>query len=118
MKVIRKGEGSKQDNTANPMVMGGKVVRENLVADSPHINFGVVSFAKGARNKFHTHTSDQILFVTSGVGIVATEKEQVTVRTGDTVWVPAGERHWHGATPDSEFAHAVIVTPDSKTQAV
>jgi hypothetical protein len=30
------------------------------------------------------------------------------VRAGDTVWCPPGERHWHGAAPDSFMAHTAI----------
>ena len=32
----------------------------------------------------------------------------VSVSAGDTVWVPAGERHWHGAAPDSFMTHTAI----------
>ncbi len=27
---------------------------------------------------------------------------------GDTVYAPAGERHWHGAAPDSPMMHLSI----------
>ena len=27
---------------------------------------------------------------------------------GDVVWIPAGERHWHGAGPDSFMAHIAV----------
>ncbi|MEJ2135424.1 MAG: cupin domain-containing protein [Desulfofustis sp.] len=68
----------------------------------------IVSFGKGVRNKFHMHESDQILIVTSGKGIVATEHEQRTVTVGDVILFPKGEKHWHGACEDSEFAHIFI----------
>jgi 4-carboxymuconolactone decarboxylase len=60
------------------------------------------------RNKFHANDSEQILIVTTGRGIVATEKEEMVVVEGDVVHIPAGEKHWHGATDDSEFSHIYV----------
>ena len=71
---------------------------------------GFVSFPKGARNKFHYHFKDQVLYVTGGRGIVATEKEQHIVEAGDVVLIPGGERHSHGATKDSYFSHIFVCT--------
>ena len=47
----------------------------------------------------------QVLLVTDGIGIVATEKEKSVVQIGDLIHIPAGEKHWHGATTDSHFSH-------------
>jgi 4-carboxymuconolactone decarboxylase len=62
-----------------------------------------VNFSKGVRNKFHIHSTEQILIVTEGEGIVATDREEITVRPGDVVFIPAGEKHWHGAAKDCTF---------------
>ena len=75
----------------------------------------IISFGKGVRNKFHTHECDQILIVTQGKGYVATENEKREVTVGDIILFPAGEKHWHGATEDSDFAHIYITKGDSKT---
>lgn len=117
MRVIKKGEAPQEDATNAPIFLGGKVTRESIVGPdvSRYYNFTIVRFAKGARNKFHTHTSDQVLYVTEGRGIVATEKEQVVIEEGDTAFIPAGEKHWHGATDDSDFAHISLTSADSKT---
>ncbi len=50
-----------------PLFTGGEVSRQTpfLPDDFSTLTFGVVSFGSGARNKFHTHTSDQILIITS-----------------------------------------------------
>ena len=55
--------------------------------------------------------------MTKGRGIVATESEETAVSQGDTAFIPAGEKHWHGAAPDSEYAHITLTTPDNKTEA-
>jgi 4-carboxymuconolactone decarboxylase len=74
--------------------------------NSPGIAY--VSFPKGVRNKLHTHTNDQILIVTEGRGIIANESEQQEITLGDVVVIPAGEKHWHGATEDSAMTHIAI----------
>ena len=118
MKVIRKGSGPEEDRSDAPIFFGGKVTGQPIVGggDSSYFNFNMVSFAAGARNKFHTHTSDQILYVTGGSGIVATEIEEVEVAEGDTALIPAGEKHWHGATASSDFAHISLTAPGSETE--
>ena len=75
---------------------------------------GVVSYPKGVRNKFHTHTGDQILIATEGEGIVATENEQWTMKVGDIMFIPGGINHWHGATAESTFSHIAIVRAGDK----
>lgn len=67
------------------------------------------TFRDGARNRLHTHTTDQILIVTAGEGIVATEHEERTVRAGDIAYIPAGERHWHGAKPGMDMTHLAVL---------
>jgi quercetin dioxygenase-like cupin family protein len=65
----------------------------------------------GAKNVFHTHTTEQVLYVTEGKGIVGTEGEEVIVEPGTMIFIPAGERHWHGATPHDSFSRFSIITP-------
>jgi 4-carboxymuconolactone decarboxylase len=74
--------------------------------NSPSIAY--VSFPQGVRNKLHTHTNDQILIVTEGRGIIADESEQQEITLGDVVVIPAGEKHWHGATENSAMIHITI----------
>ena len=94
------------------------VTVQPLIPEGGDYNMAVVNFGKGVRNKFHTHESDQILIVTAGKGIVATEIEQREVTVGDVVLFPTGEKHWHGATEDSEFSHIYISRAGQKTKQV
>lgn len=118
MEVIRHGSVPEEDVTDAPIFYGGKVTRQPLVGGdrSQYYNFALVNFSAGAKNKFHTHTSDQILFVTGGRGYVSSESEQIEIASGDTAFIPAGEKHWHGATDDSDFSHISLTTPDSTTE--
>ena len=100
----------------NPLFTGENVSIQPLAPEGGDFNMSVVNFGKGVRNKFHSHESDQILIITSGKGIVATEEEQREVSVGDIVVFPAGEKHWHGATKDSDFSHIYITRSDTKTK--
>jgi quercetin dioxygenase-like cupin family protein len=116
MKIIKTGEIPKNIATS-PLFIGGQVIQQPIItpAMSKFFNVSLVTFAPGARNKFHAHTTDQVLIVTAGKGIVATENEQIIVTTGDVIQFPAGEKHWHGATKDSSFAHIYFTGVESKT---
>ena len=74
----------------------------------------IVNFGKGVRNKFHSHDHEQVLIVTAGKGIIATEEREVVITPGDVVLIPANEKHWHGATGDSEFSHIYVSNPASQ----
>ena len=102
----------------SPLFTGGMVTAQPLVSNAlgSDFNFSIVNFSPGAKNLFHTHTSDQVLYVTRGKGIIATEQENVVITVGDAAFIPSGERHWHGATEDSYFSHITLTRRDSKTE--
>lgn len=107
MKLLRPDE-SPRVRATDPMFVG-EVYRQNLTGDlGQHLRVSLVSFQSGARNTFHTHASDQILIITEGEGIVATETEERPVTAGEIVFFRAGERHWHGAQPGRAMAHLSI----------
>ncbi len=59
-----------------------------------------VTFDPGARTRWHTHPLGQNLIVTAGCGWVQRWGGPVgEIRPGDVVWIPPGEKHWHGAAP-------------------
>ena len=107
MKIVSIREVDKEP-FPHPIFTGPDVTRQLLVPDSKEFSVNVVNFGKGVRNKFHSHDSEQVLIVTSGKGIVATEKEERVVTEGDIVLILPGEKHWHGATGDSDFSHIYV----------
>ena len=115
MKLIKQDVAAALPNPSP--VFEGRVRTQNLVAegDAELLRVTAVTFEDGARNKPHRHTTDQVLVVTHGRGIVATEREELRVGPGDTVLIPAGERHWHGAEPGHDFTHLSILTPGQMT---
>jgi len=110
MKVVKISDIEAEESTNK--IFRGKVNVKSLIGENKdEFRVALVDFSPGAINVFHTHTFDQILYVTAGTGIVATENEEVTVTPGTIIFIPAGERHWHGATRDTAFSHIAIMPP-------
>lgn len=89
----------------------GDVKVEMLVApEAPaRASAASVTFQPGARTAWHTHPLGQSLIVTMGRGLVQREGGKVEpISAGDVVWFPPGERHWHGAAPDSAMTHIAL----------
>ena len=77
---------------------------------------GSVTFEPGARTAWHSHPAGQILIVTAGIGRVQEWDHRVEeIRTGDVVKIPAGQKHWHGASPDASMTHIAITEPRNGT---
>jgi quercetin dioxygenase-like cupin family protein len=78
---------------------------------SRDLRLSEIHFRSGARNRWHVHTTDQILMCTEGEGIVATDAEQQDLVAGTIVLIPANTRHWHGAKPGRNMTHWAILGP-------
>jgi quercetin dioxygenase-like cupin family protein len=116
MNVIRSGRVSNEEMTGG--IFTGTIKMTPLInkeMGSEQLKSALVYFPRGVRNKLHKHTHEQILFITKGKGIVASESEEHMVEPGDIILIPAGEVHWHGATDDSAFEHLYIVPIESQT---
>jgi quercetin dioxygenase-like cupin family protein len=70
---------------------------------------GHVTFEPCSRSNWHTHPLGQTLIVTSGCGLVQSWGGPIRViRPGDVIWCPPGEKHWHGAMPETGMSHIAI----------
>ena len=77
---------------------------------------GSVSFEPGARTAWHSHPAGQVLIVTAGSGRVQQWGHRVEeIRTGDVVRIPAGQKHWHGAAPQTSMTHIALTEPREGT---
>ncbi len=75
-----------------------------------------VTFEPGCRNNWHIHHAKsgggQILICVAGRGYYQEwGKPARELHPGDTVNIPAGVKHWHGAAPDSWFSHLAMDVP-------
>lgn len=72
-----------------------------------------VTFEPGCRNNWHIHhKGGQILLVTGGRGYYQQWGQPAReLHPGDVVNIPPEVKHWHGAAPDSWFAHLAVEVP-------
>ncbi|WP_396136451.1 cupin domain-containing protein [Clostridium sp. SHJSY1] len=77
------------------------------------IGIGNVTFEPGCRNNWHIHhKGGQVLLCTAGRGYYQEwGKEPQELHPGDVVNIPPEVKHWHGAAPDSWFAHLAVEVP-------
>lgn len=94
----------------------GDVYNQRLVspdAETP-CQASNVTFAAGARTRWHIHSGTQILLCTAGRGWYQEKgKPAQALKAGDAVNIRPGVEHWHGAAYDSEFSH-ISVIPNPK----
>lgn len=94
---------------AKTSTFSGQVMADPIMPTTDGVTINNVFFTPGARTYWHTHEVGQILTVVAGKGWVCVDGEQAQpLRTGDTVWIPKGERHWHGAAADSYLLHTAV----------
>ena len=77
--------------------------------DPARVTGAIVTFEPGARTAWHTHPLGQTLIVTSGCGIAQRWSGPIEqIRSGDVIWFPPDEKHWHGATATTAVTHIAI----------
>ena len=109
MQIIK--SGSKPTRKASSEYFTGNVWQDPIIeADEPaRVRALRVSFEPGARTAWHTHPLGQTLHVISGVGLIGLRNEAPQlIKAGDTVWIPPGEEHWHGASATNSMTHIAI----------
>ena len=103
--------GSSPSVIADPKNFSGQVVVDLLTPPSvaTPASSGLVTFAPRARTAWHSHPAGQMLIVTAGKGWVQREGQtRQEIKPGDVVWIPAGIKHWHGATDTNGMSHIAI----------
>jgi quercetin dioxygenase-like cupin family protein len=109
MRIIN---GPVQDGTAGKpgSQFSGEAFPYLTMTATDGVTINTVNFTPGARTFWHHHENGQIIQVVAGRGLIQADNEDAPriLNAGDTVWCPPGERHWHGAAPDSFLTHTAI----------
>ncbi len=113
VRVAREGRARSAEG-----IFVGAVDTQTVFDEGTDLRLIEVHFVAGGRNKPHTHTTDQILVITEGTGIVAAGPDEREVRAGDVAFIPAGEVHWHGAKEGHDMTHFAMNGRTSKTTIV
>ena len=80
--------------------------------DSEGIRLSSRGFEAGARTHWHRHSA-QLLFVREGRLRYQVEGQSVgEVGLHESVYLPRGVPHWHGAVPGQALTHVGVTFPD------
>lgn len=87
----------------------GTVWADPVLPTTDGVTLNQVFFPPRSRTHWHRHEHGQILVVTIGAGHIQSRGGPVEdLRAGDTVWIPPGETHWHGAGAATFLSHLAI----------
>lgn len=112
--------GLGQPNDAYAQYFVGRSYLKPLTDPQETVFMANVTFEPGCRNNWHIHHAKkgggQILLCTGGRGWYQEwGQEARELLPGDTVTIPAGVKHWHGAAKDGWFSHVAVECPGEKT---
>lgn len=114
--VFAKGEKTDSKNFSGTVWVNMMGATNSAIMN---VSYGNVTFEPGARTNWHSHPGGQILLITGGKGYYQVMGEPARLlQKGDKVEIPPNVVHWHGAAPDSEFAHIAISLNTDKGGAV
>ena len=106
-----KRSGSQPSGTGPAEWFTGRVRVDPLfqAPDPARVLGASVTFEPGARTAWHTHPLGQTLIVTAGAGRAQRWGGPIEeIRPGDVIWIPPGEKHWHGAAATTAMTHIAV----------
>ena len=109
MQIIK--SNSRPTRKASSEYFTGTVWQDPIIeaAEPARVRALKVAFEPGARTAWHTHPLGQTLYIISGTGLIGLRnKTPQLIKSGDTVWIPPGEEHWHGASATNSMTHIAI----------
>jgi len=109
IRITRSGSRSSSQGSAEYFT-GSVTINTLFTAHEPsRATGGLVTFQPGARTAWHSHPIGQTLIVTAGNGRIQQWGGPIEeISQGDVVWIPPGQKHWHGAAPNSAMTHIAI----------
>ncbi len=98
----------------------GKLYLNPLTDPKQTVFMANVTFEPKCRNNWHIHKAEQgggqIILCSDGQGWYQEWGQPARkLSAGDVVHIPAGVKHWHGATKDSWFSHIAVECPGVNT---
>lgn len=109
VKILRNGAQPTQKGPESYFTGNVRIDAPFQGSEPARIGGASVTFEPGARTAWHTHPLGQTLIVTQGRGWVQEWGHDIAeINSGDIVWIPAGVKHWHGATPQTAMTHIAI----------
>jgi 4-carboxymuconolactone decarboxylase len=109
IEITRSGSPQTSEGPAEHFTGSARIDPLFSASTPSHTSGGRITFEPGSRTAWHSHPLGQTLIVTAGTGWVQQWGGQVEeIRQGDVVWIPPGQKHWHGATASTSMTHIAI----------
>ena len=109
MKITRSGSQSSRPGSADWFTGPVRIDPLFQAPEPARVAGASVTFEPGARTAWHIHPLGQTLIVTAGCGRAQCWGGPIEeIRPGDVVWIPPGEKHWHGAALTTAMTHIAI----------
>lgn len=110
IRILRRGSQPPRQGPAENFTGSVRIEPLFPANATTHASGSLVTFEAAARTAWHTHPLGQVLIVMAGTGRVQRWGDPIEeIRQGDVVWIPPGQKHWHGAAPNAFMAHIGIV---------
>ena len=99
------------DVTAEPVGAGSGTIRQVLIGPEEAPNFALRRFTMepGGGMPRHTNAVEHEQYVRSGEATIGIGDEEVRVRAGDVLYIPAGVPHWYRAEGGEPFRFLCVV---------
>jgi hypothetical protein len=96
----------------SPLFTGGPVTRQTLLTPEMSNNFNLAVVISVPAPGTKCTSIAAIRHCLSRPARVSSPRKRARrlSAVGDVVHIPAEEKHWHGATPDSAFSHIALTT--------
>jgi quercetin dioxygenase-like cupin family protein len=114
MKLVRQGDAlpSAAERRFSGLAELNPRLNEQRLAG---MRVAIAKFSNGGRTLWHRHHGEQVLYVLSGAGWVQQDGEdRLQLEPGDIVYVPPGEKHWHGAQESADLEHLAITCGETE----
>jgi quercetin dioxygenase-like cupin family protein len=114
MKLVRQGDAlpSAAERRFSGLAELNQRLNEQRLAG---MRVAIAKFSNGGRTFWHRHHGEQVLYVLSGAGWIQRDgEERLPLEPGDLVYVPPGERHWHGAQESADLEHLAVTRGETE----
>lgn len=109
MRIARLAALASEASDPDTFTGHARMTRMPGLSDAPAVKAFRVEFEPAARTHWHTHSGPQLLVVLDGRCRLQCEGEPAReIDAGDVACIAAGERHWHGASPDGPMTHLAV----------
>ena len=109
MQIAKGNQGGARPSEQRTATFTGLVYLDPVLASTDGVAVNRVFFGPAARTFWHWHERGQLLQVISGRGLICAQGGlPQLLEIGDVVWVPPGERHWHGGGPETLMLHLAV----------